>query len=163
MRGTHAEKTELEPFRKGYQVNLRRSGIPAIWRVCPCLGWWCKAQQSQKVQEHQQVKLPEAVSEACDGMGWRRRCQTTSSLGLWLVHMCDSTSLLVEIPDPNLLKLCLRLWLTKRLLPHHPLRDFATSSNGKLMKKWVNRIGRCLRGLIIRPRAERLLRTVPDH
>jgi len=30
MRGTHAEKTELEPFRKGYQVNLRRSGNPAI-------------------------------------------------------------------------------------------------------------------------------------
>jgi len=96
-------------------------------------------------------------------MGWRRRCQPTSSLGMWLVYMCDSPFLLVNIPDPNLLKLCLRLRLTKVLLPHHPSRDFATSSSGKLMKKWVNRIGRCLGGLIIRPRAEHLLRTVPDY
>jgi len=48
---------------------------------CPCLGWWCRAQQSQKVQERLQVKLPELTLAT----GWRR-WQPTTSLWMWLFH-----------------------------------------------------------------------------
>ena len=165
MRGTHAEKTELEPFRKGYQVNLRRSGNPAISKPFMSLSVSWVVMQGTVAAEGSGTPTGWSCRRPYlrFAMGWRRKCQPTSSLGMWLVHMCDSPFLLVDTPDPNIQKLCLRLWLTKRLLPHHPSRDFATSSNGKLMKKWVNRIGQCLGVLIIRPRAERLLRTVPDH
>jgi len=53
----------------GWRRTLSHIESPAIWSLswfCPCLGWWCRARQSQKARERQQVKLPQAAVEACD-------------------------------------------------------------------------------------------------
>ena len=98
---------------------------------CSCLGWWCRAQQSQKVQERLQVKLPELTL----AMGWRRRWQPTTSLWMWLFHRlrynngaADERSA-TSVPSLSIFVIQILLsptlvLLTKILLGHHPLRDF---------------------------------------
>ena len=98
---------------------------------CSCLGWWCRAQQLQKVQEGLQVKLPELTL----AMGWRRRWQPTTSLWMWLFHRlrynngaADERSA-ASVPSSSIFVVQILLsptlvLLTKILLGHHPLRDF---------------------------------------
>jgi len=84
MRGTHAEKAELEPYRKGLSgesAMIRKSGnFKAFHESVRVLGDDARHGSRRRFRNTNRRSCQRPYLRLA--MGWRRRCQPTSSLGI---------------------------------------------------------------------------------
>ena len=161
MRDTHAEKAELEPFGKGYQVNLRWLGNPAISKPFMSLSVSWVVMQGTTVAEG-------STGEVARGRIWGLRWDGEGDVNPLVASDYDWSICATALPSlsKSLIQIfwnCVYDFGWPKVFFPITLRETLPQVQMGSSKKWVNRIGQCLGGLIIRPRAERLLRTVPDH